>query len=126
MGPLLRCVGRGRVLDNLMFSTLTPFLSPKWVWGLLPKRRMGWTRLPTPQFWWLSAGAEPWGLSRICPLPTLAGTRPGSLALADTFSERVQRADSRGSRCGLSETQPGHSAGSLSEDLPLALPTPLP
>lgn len=103
VGPPGR-VGRG-VLGNLMFSTLTPSLSLKWVWGLLPKAAIGLdpsslSSLPASR---ALAGEGQWPavlqspplrgpsrwLSRVCSPPTLAGIQPGNhLALIDTFSER--------------------------------------
>lgn len=68
VGPPPRCVGRGGVLDNLMFSTLTPFLSLKGV-GAAAKAAGGLDPAPYTPVLVVECRAGPWGLSRICPPP---------------------------------------------------------
>lgn len=97
-----RCVGRGGILGNLMFSTLTLFFVFKVGMGTAAKSGLS---LPFPSLLpllWLVGGSgslvcrallplrqSPGWLSGICPLPTLVGMQPGShLPLTDTFSER--------------------------------------
>lgn len=61
LGTPRRCVGRGGVLDNLMFSTLTPFFVFKvGVGGCCQKRLLGRTPLSLLPFLFPCSGEWQW------------------------------------------------------------------